>query len=298
MDRAFLGRCLANRRISVSLAILACVSLAAILGPLLSPYSHEQLGPLRFSPPGAAHWGGTDLLGRDVLSRTLMGARISLLVGLSGALVSLAIGVTYGAVSGYAGGKTDALMMRLVDILYSIPRLVFVIVLISVLDQRVRAALVGLGHPDWAPQAKFFLLFVGLGAVQWLSMARIVRGQVLSLKERQFVLAARALGQGHAAILFRHILPNLVGIVIVYLTLTIPVVILEESLLSFLGLGVQPPMASWGTLIAQGAQTINPIKSYWWLLLMPATAMALTLMSLNFLGDGLRDVLDPRTRGR
>lgn len=298
MDRAFLRRCLANRRISVSLAILACVAIAAIFGPWLSPYSHEQLGPLRFAPPGAAHWGGTDLLGRDVMSRALMGARISLLVGLSGAIVSLVIGVTYGAVSGYAGGKTDALMMRLVDILYSIPRLVFVIVLISVLDQHVRAALMRLGHPDWAPQAKFILLFIGLGAVQWLSMARIVRGQVLSLKERQFVLAARALGQGHAAILVRHILPNLVGIVIVYLTLTIPVVILEESLLSFLGLGVQPPMASWGTLIAQGAQTINPIKSYWWLLLIPASAMALTLMSLNFLGDGLRDVLDPRARGR
>lgn len=296
MDRAFLRRCLANRRIAGSLAILVAVSLAAAIGPWLSPHAHDQLGPLRFAPPGAGHWGGTDLLGRDVMTRVLMGARISLLVGLSGALVSLAIGVTYGAISGYVGGKTDALLMRLVDILYSIPRLVFVIVLISVLDQRVRAALVQLGHPEWAPQAKFILLFIGLGAVQWLSMARIVRGQVLSLKERQFVLAARALGQSHAAILVRHILPNLVGIVIVYLTLTIPVVILEESLLSFLGLGVQPPMASWGTLIAQGAQTINPVKSYWWLLVAPAAAMALTLMALNFLGDGLRDVLDPRAR--
>ncbi len=296
MDRAFLRRCFANRRISVSVAILAAVALAAVIGPWLSPYSHDQLGPLRFAGPGAVHWGGTDLLGRDVMTRALMGARISLLVGLFGAVVSLIIGVSYGAISGYVGGKTDAMMMRLVDILYSIPRLVFVIVLISVLDLQVRAALVRLGHPEWAPQAKFILLFAGLGAVQWLAMARIVRGQVLSLKERQFVLAARALGQGHAAIIVRHILPNLVGIVIVYLTLTIPVVILEESLLSFLGLGVQPPMASWGTLIAQGAQTINPVKSYWWLLVVPAAAMALTLMALNFLGDGLRDVLDPRAR--
>jgi len=296
MERTFLRQCLANRRITWSFALLAAVSLAAIVGPLLSPYSHDQLGSLRFAPPHLEHLGGTDLLGRDVMARTLMGARISLLVGVFGAMVSLAIGVTYGAISGYAGGKTDLLMMRLVDTLYSIPRLVFVIVLISVLDLHVRETLMRVGRPDWAPQAKFILLFAGLGAVQWLAMARIVRGQVLTLKERQFVLAARALGQGHLAIMVRHILPNLIGIVIVYLTLTIPVVILEESLLSFLGLGVQPPMASWGTLIAQGAQTINPVKSYWWLLVMPGTAMALTLMALNFLGDGLRDVLDPRAR--
>ncbi len=287
-------RCLRTPRVVAGLGVLAGVALAAFLGPMISPYAPEAPGPAAFSPPAAAHLGGTDLLGRDILTRTMAGARISLMVGLFGAAVSLVIGVAYGAVSGFAGGRTDLLMMRVVDVLYAVPRLLFVIVLVAVLDQRVKGALAARGLGEYAPEAKFLLLFIGLGAVQWLSMARIVRGQVLTLKAQPFVTAALALGQRPWAVLVRHILPNLVGVVIVYLTLTIPVVILEESLLSFLGLGVQPPMASWGTLIAQGAQAVNPVRSYWWLLAVPGTAMALTLLAFNFLGDGLRDVLDPR----
>lgn len=283
-----------HRRIIVALVILAIVLFAAIIGPWLSPYDYETGGTSAFSPPTWQHWGGTDLLGRDVFTRMLYGARISLLVGFVGALVSLLIGVSYGAVSGYVGKKTDLIMMRFVDVLYSIPRLIFVITLISMLDWQARRLLTRLQWPELASQARLVLLFVGLGAVEWLTMARIVRGQVLTLKERQFVTASRALGQSHFWILFRHILPNLSGIILVYLTLTIPVVILEESLLSFLGLGVQAPLSSWGIMISSGAQIINPLKSYWWLLLTPSLAMAMTLLALNFLGDGLRDWLDPR----
>ncbi len=284
-------------RTLVPAAVLALVVAVAVLGPWLSPYGYDQTGPLKFSPPTAEHWGGTDILGRDVLTRTLHGARISLLVGCLGAAVSLFIGVTYGAIAGYIGGAVDAALMRFVDVLYSIPRLVFVIAIIAVLDSHMRHLLEALHAPHWAPQAKLALLFAGLGATQWLTMARVVRGQVLALKERQFVSASLALGQSHTRILILHILPNLTGIVIVYLTLNMPVVILEESLLSFLGLGVQAPMASWGTLISSGAAAVNPLKSYWWLLVVPGTAMALALLAMNFLGDGLRDVLDPRKTG-
>ncbi|MEZ5405280.1 MAG: ABC transporter permease [Verrucomicrobiia bacterium] len=287
---------LIHRRIMIALCILCIVVLSAVIGPCFSPYDYETGSVAAFSPPSWQHWGGTDLLGRDVFTRMLYGARISLLVGFVGALVSLLIGVSYGAISGYIGGKTDLVMMRLVDVLYSIPRLIFVITLISMLDWQMRRLLTRLEWPELAAQARLVLLFVGLGADEWLTMARIVRGQVLTLKERQFVTASRALGQNHFYLLFRHILPNLMGIILVYLTLTIPVVILEESLLSFLGLGVQAPLSSWGIMISSGAQIINPIKSYWWLLFTPSLAMAITLLALNFLGDGLRDWLDPRSQ--
>ncbi|MBX7158152.1 MAG: ABC transporter permease [Verrucomicrobiae bacterium] len=287
---------LIHRRIMIALCILCIVVLAAIIGPWFSPYDYETGSATAFSPPSWQHWGGTDLLGRDVFTRMLYGARISLLVGFVGALVSLLIGVSYGAISGYIGGKIDLVMMRLVDVLYSIPRLIFVITLISMLDWQMRRLLMRWEWPELAAQARLVLLFVGLGAVEWLTMARIVRGQVLTLKERQFVTASRALGQNHFYLLFRHILPNLTGIILVYLTLTIPVVILEESLLSFLGLGVQAPLSSWGIMISSGAQIINPIKSYWWLLFTPSLAMAITLLALNFVGDGLRDWLDPRSQ--
>jgi peptide/nickel transport system permease protein/oligopeptide transport system permease protein len=287
-----------NPRVVLGGGLLLLIVLAAFVGGWSSPYGFGQTGPLAFAPPGAAHWGGTDLLGRDVLTRTLHGARISLAVGCIGAMVSLIIGVTYGAVAGYAGGRVDLVMMRIVDVLYSVPRLIFAMVIITVLDAWVRKWMGPTADRATLATAKLVLLFTGLGCLQWLAMARIVRGQVLSLKERDFVTAPRALGQGHRLILFRHILPNLVGIIIVYLTLTIPEVILQESILSFLGLGVQEPMASWGSLISEGATVINPVESYWWLLAAPASAMAVTLLALNFLGDGLRDVLDPRARGR
>jgi ABC-type dipeptide/oligopeptide/nickel transport system permease subunit len=206
------------------------------------------------------------------------------LVGIVGAVVSLFIGVLWGAVAGYCGGRWDGLMMRFVDILYSMPSIVFVIVLITVLN----------GIFGKLPIVQFIGLFVGLGAVSWLTMARIVRGQVLTLRNRPFVDASRALGASHARILLRHILPNTYGVIIVYLTLTIPSIILYESFLSYLGLGVQPPQASLGSLIASGAAQINSIRIYWWLIVFPGATLALTLLALNFVGDGLRDAWDPR----
>jgi oligopeptide transport system permease protein len=227
------------------------------------------------SPPSFAHVFGTDELGRDLLARVLHGGRISLLVGLVGTLVSLLIGVTWGAVAGYVGGRTDDLMMRVVDVLYALPYL-FLVILLLVFFSR-----------------SLVMLFVALGLVQWLTMARIVRGQVLSLKHQTFVEAARALGASDAAIIFRHIVPNTLGPVIVYTTLTVPAVILQEAFLSFLGLGVQPPNASWGTLVSDGARLLALFP---WLVIFPSLAMSLTLLAFNFLGDGLRDALDPQGR--
>jgi oligopeptide transport system permease protein len=236
---------------------------------------------------------GTDELGRDVLARLAWGARVSLVVGLVATLVSLAIGVTYGAVAGYVGGWLDAAMMRLVDVLYSIPFIFVVIFLISVLNEeslQQRLARYGIGQ--------ITIFYLVIGALYWLTMARVVRAQVLSLKHELFVDAARSLGAGHARIIFRHLVPNVLGVVIVYLTLTIPSVMLFEAFLSFLGLGVQPPDVSWGLLVNEGMRVITPIQTYWWLVLFPGLALALTLWALNFLGDGLRDALDPRLRGR
>ena len=224
-------------------------------------------------PPCAAHWLGTDTLGRDLFARILYGGRISIMVGLVATFVALVIGVTYGAVAGFVGGKADAVMMRIVDILYALPFTIFVILLMVFFGRNI------------------FLLFFAIGAVEWLTMARIVRGQVLSIKRMEFIEAARALGLGRRRIIFRHIIPNVLGPIIVYTTLTIPAVMLLEAFLSFLGLGVQPPMSSWGVLIKDGAEKM---EEFWWLLVFPGAVFSLTLFSLNFLGDGLRDALDVR----
>ena len=276
-----------------AVGVLAALVLAALVGPWLTGYAPNATSAAQFEPPSLRHWCGTDLHGRDLLTRLLYGARISFLVGLVGALVSLVIGVAYGATAGYAGGRADNLMMRIVDTLYALPSLIFVIVLIAGLELPLSRLV---AHESGAvrAQVRLVLLFVGLGCVEWLTMARVVRGQVLVLKELSFVHAARALGQSAPRILVRHLLPNLLGIVLVYLTLSIPAVILQESFLSFLGLGVQAPAASLGSLMADGAQVINPVKVAWWLLVFPGLFMALALLALNFLGDGLRDALDPR----
>jgi len=294
-----------NRPALVSLGFLLLLAAFITLWPLVSRYPANAVTDAQFQPPGAQHWCGTDIHGRDLLTRLAYGARISLLVGAVGTLVSLIIGVAWGALAGYLGGRWDSAMMRVVDVLYALPSIIFVIVLISTLEEPLRSALASaarlkLPGSDWllslAGSMRLLLLFAGLGAVSWLTMARIVRGQVLSLRHRPFVDASRALGASHARILWRHILPNAWGIIIVYLTLTVPAVILYESFLSYLGLGIQPPMASWGSLIAEGAGQLNPVRIYWWLIVFPGTMLISTLLALNFLGDGLRDALDPRAQ--
>lgn len=258
----------------VVVVLLALISVIAAIFPGLTGFRYDQqdlvLGP---APPSHAHWLGTDPLGRDLLARLLYGSGISMAVGLCATVVSLTIGVAYGAIAGFAGGKLDAVMMRIVDILYALPFTIFVILLTVFFGQNI------------------ILLFIAIGAVEWLTMARIVRGQVMSVKKQEFVEAAHALGLRRRRIIFRHIVPNLLGPIIVYATLTMPEVILLESFISFLGLGVQPPQSSWGLLIKEGAAVM---EEYPWLLIYPAATMALTLFSLNFLGDGLRDALDVR----
>jgi oligopeptide transport system permease protein len=272
------------------------LSVARLSGSLGASWAQQHqpdtLSDDQFQPPGPRHWFGTDVHGRDLFSRVLYGAQISLLVGLVGAGVSLVIGVLWGAVAGYVGGRLDSLMMRGVDILYSLPSIIFVIVLVTTFEQVWRHWLTSLGSPALGKSARLLFLFVGLGSVSWLTMARIVRGQVLSLRQRPFVEASRALGAGSAHILWRHIIPNTLGIVIVYLTLTVPAIILYESFLSYLGLGIQPPMASWGSLISEGADQLNPVRIYWWLIVFPGLLLVTTLLALNFLGDGLRDAWD------
>ncbi len=278
----------------ISLALFLLLLALIFLWPMLSAYKPEELSEAQFQPPSALHWCGTDVHGRDLLARIMSGARVSLLVGAVGAAVSLLIGVMWGAVAGYIGGRLDGVMMRVVDVLYSLPSIVFVIVLITTLEDLVKAALPGGFGADSGLSVRLLLLCVGLGAISWLTMARIVRGQVLTLRARGFVDASRALGAGHARIVWHHILPNVYGIIIVYLTLTVPGIILYESFLSYLGLGIQPPMASWGSLIAEGASQLNPIRIYWWLIVFPGVALVAALLALNFLGDGLRDAFDPR----
>jgi peptide/nickel transport system permease protein/oligopeptide transport system permease protein len=272
------------------------LSLVSTSGPRgaawAAAYAPDRVSDAQFNPPGARHWLGTDDHGRDVLSRVLYGAQISLLVGVVGAGVSLVIGVLWGALAGYLGGRVDSLMMRIVDILYSLPSIIFVIVLLTAAGGWLKQWPPAQQSPVLAKELRVLLLLVGLGAVSWLTMARIVRGQVLSLRAQPFVEASRALGAGPLWILRRHILPNVFGVAIVYLTLTVPAIVLYESFLSFLGLGIQPPMASWGSLLAEGVAQINPIRIYWWLIVFPAGVLVATLLAFNFVGDGLRDAWD------
>lgn len=285
-----------NKAAMLSLGILIAIVLLAVAGPWFFDYRPDVTSKAQFQPPSAEHFFGTDLNGRDEFSRVIQGARISLVVGACGALIAFVVGTGYGMISGYFGGRVDEWMMRFVDILYSIPRLLIIMVAVHSFDKPLKEWLAANHWITLMGFSRVLLLVVVLGLNAWLSLARIVRGQVLTLKEQQFVLAARSLGQSHAQIILRHLLPNLMGIVTVYLTLTIPQVILDESFLSFLGLGIQAPQASWGSLLSDGANAINPVRSYWWLLVFPAGAMSLTLLALNFLGDGLRDALDPRQK--
>ncbi len=246
----------------------------ALLTPWLAPYSYEaQNLDLGASPPSAAHWLGTDVFGRDVLTQVMYGGRVSLAVGFIATAVALLIGVTWGAIAGYVGGRVDAVMMRIVDSLYALPFMIFIVLLMVVFGRNV------------------LLLFLAIGAVEWLTMARIMRSQVQSLRQQEFVEAAISLGLSPGAIIRRHVIPNALGPIIVYTTLTIPSVMLLEAFLSFLGLGIQPPQTSWGLLISYGAETM---EEYPWLLIFPGLALTTTLFSLNFLGDGLRDALDVR----
>jgi peptide/nickel transport system permease protein/oligopeptide transport system permease protein len=277
-----------SRTAFVILGLLGLMGIAAVFGPMVSPYGVGELSDNRLAPPSPEHWLGTDLHGRDLLTRLMYGARISLLVGFVGASISLFIGVAYGLVAGYAGGRTDNLMMRFVDVLYALPRIVLVIVLISLFDLKLKSLLDGTFLAPFATHARLLLLFVGLGMVEWLTLARIVRAQVLTIKERPFVLSSRLIGQSTPVILFRQILPQVIPIVVTYLTLALPAVILEESFLSFLGLGVQAPLASWGTLLADGASMLNPIDTPWWLIVFPALALVSCLLLFNLLGDQLR----------
>ena len=283
-----------NKPAVIGLWFLIGLILLVILWPWAAPYSWETISDAQFQPPSWKHWFGTDVHGRDLLTRVIFGAQVSLLVGVVGAGVAFVIGVAWGAVSGYVGGRLDGLMMRFVDVLYALPSIIFVIVLLTTLKDGATRWLTVVAGSKSSALAPMLLLFAGLGAVSWLTMARIVRGQVLALRSRPFVDASRSLGASHARIIWRHILPNVWGIIIVYLTLTVPSVILYESFLSYLGLGIQPPMASWGSLVAEGAGQLNPIRIYWWLLVFPSTMLVTTLLALNFLGDGLRDAFDPK----
>ncbi len=273
-----LRRLLRNKAAVVSIVVLTIIALMALLAPWLSPHPYDEIYWDRIQAPpdfSNAHWFGTDGNGRDLFVRTLYGARVSLMVGILATGVSLLIGVTYGAVAGYFGGRIDNVMMRFVDIMYSLPFMFFVILLMVIFGRNI------------------FLIFIALGAVEWLTMARIVRGQTLSVKGKEFIEAAHAGGVSNLVIIFRHIIPNVLGPVIVYVTLTVPQVILTESFISFLGLGVQEPLTSWGVLISEGAKQM---ESYPWMLAFPAAFLATTLFCFNFIGDGLRDALDPKDR--
>jgi oligopeptide transport system permease protein len=263
-----------NKLAVFGLVTLVLFIIIALLTPWIAPYSYQaQDLELGASPPSAAHWLGTDIFGRDLMTQIMYGGRISLAVGFVATAVALLIGVTWGAIAGYVGGRADAVMMRLVDILYALPFMIFIVLLTVVFGRNL------------------LLLFLAIGAVEWLTMARIMRGQVQSLRQQEFVEAAISLGLSPATLIRRHLVPNALGPIIVYTTLTIPNVMLLEAFLSFLGLGIQPPQTSWGLLISYGAESM---EEYPWLLIFPGIALTLTLFSLNFLGDGLRDALDVR----
>ena len=281
-------RLLRNRASVSGMIILSVIALMALFAPVLSPYSFAEpdYNLISCAPDwwpdrtvscfaGGQHWFGTDNLGRDLFLRVLYGARVSLAVGMIATLVSLVVGVTYGAVAGFIGGRLDEVMMRFVDVLYSLPYIFLVIILMVVF------------------QRNFILLFIAIGAVEWLTMARIVRGQTLTIKYKEYIEAARAAGVGRLDTIARHVIPNVLGPVIVYVTLTVPAVILAESFISFLGLGIQPPLTSWGVLISDGAKEIETAP---WQLIFPAVFMGMTLFCFNFIGDGLRDALDPKDR--
>jgi oligopeptide transport system permease protein len=256
----------------------------------------DNLSDSQFTPPSRQHWFGTDVHGRDLFSRILYGAQISLFVGAVGTVVSLVIGVSWGAIAGFVGGRVDGFLMRIVDILYSLPSVIFVIVVLTTVGDFLKQCQFVKHSPMLSDGLHLMLLIVGLGAISWLTMARIVRGQVLSLRARAFVEASRALGATSPRILFQHIVPNVFGVIITYLALTMPAIILYESFLSYLGLGVQAPMASWGTLMAEGVSQINPIRIYWWLVFFPGAVLVSTLLALNFIGDGLRDAWDIKAK--
>ena len=270
-----IDRLVSNKLSLFGLIYIIFIITLALVTPFIAPYDYAyqnlELGP---SPPSPEHLLGTDTLGRDLLTRMMYGSRVSLMVGFLATTVALTIGVTWGTVAGFAGGKTDTVMMRIVDVLYGIPFIIFVILLMVIFGRNL------------------VLLFMAIGAVEWLTMARIVRSQVMSLSKQEFILAAEAMGVSKLSIIYKHLIPNTIGPVIVYATLTVPQIMLLEAFLSFLGLGVQAPLSSWGLLIRDGAVSM---EEYWWLLIFPSLAFSLTLFSLNFIGDGLRDALDPRT---
>lgn len=286
LERAVKGRSLwddarrrlfSNKAAIAGMIVLAFMVLTAVIGPFLVPFHYDTVTKtdVWMAPGLNGHVMGTDSLGRDLLARLIAGLGVSLAIGVVATSVSLLIGVLWGAIAGYIGGKVDEVMMRVVDTLYSLPFIFFVILLMVTFGRNI------------------FLIFLAIGAVEWLTMSRIVRGQTLSLKQKEFVEAARAAGLSTSQIILKHIVPNLLGPVVVYVTLTIPAIIIAESFLSFLGLGVQPPMASLGTLIATGAQDMELAP---WLLIFPSLTMVITLMAFNFIGDGLRDALDPKDR--
>ncbi|TFH93590.1 oligopeptide ABC transporter permease OppC [Vibrio ouci] len=269
-------RFMRNKAAMVSLLILFLMTLAVIVLPMIAPYAFDDTDWYAMHVgPNADHWFGTDSLGRDLYVRTLIGGRISLMVGVMGAFVAVLIGTLYGAASGFIGGKVDRVMMRILEILYAVPFMFLVIVLVTFFGRNI------------------ILIFVAIGAIAWLDMARIVRGQTLSLRSKEFIEAAHVCGVSKWKIITRHIVPNVLGIVAVYSTLLIPSMILTESFLSFLGLGVQEPMTSWGALLQEGAQTMEVAI---WQLAFPAAFMVVTLFCFNYVGDGLRDALDPKDR--
>ena len=268
-------RLIQNRAAMIGGITVLVLVILAIFAPWIAPYSYSyQDLDLGASPPSAEHLLGTDVLGRDLLSRLLYGARISLLVGFVATGVALVIGVSWGIIAGYFGGRVDSIMMRIVDVLYGLPFIIFIILLMVIFGRNI------------------WLLFAAIGAVEWLTMARIVRAQVIGLKNQEFVQAAQVMGVSNISMFRRHILPNILGPIAIYATLTIPQVMLLEAFLSFLGLGIQPPMSSWGTLIRYGVESM---EEYYWLLIYPGLTFTITLFALNFFGDGLRDALDPKT---